>query len=132
MLLEFAPALWDHDTALEKNRAKPIDQRSPLADQAGTRAVQRLCIELLLALELNEVHGRPCGRLGDRLGIAIVVLLRLDIWADILRGHQSTVWPCAMSDRPRWCAPQYASIATTHAGNAFAKTAMLCGAFAAA
>ena len=41
--------------------------------------MQRLDVELLLALELDEAHSGPRCRLGDRLGIAIIVLLSLHV-----------------------------------------------------
>ena len=55
------------------NRTGPqlVDQRRALADQPVPGAVERLHVELRLALQLDKSHGRSCGRLGDRLGVAI-------------------------------------------------------------
>src|ERR1700732_4871761 len=50
--------------------------------------MQNLDIELGLGLERDEPHRRPGRRLGDRLGVAVVVLLCLDIGTNILRRHQ--------------------------------------------
>jgi hypothetical protein len=48
-----------------------------LADKARSHAVQREEIALLGRLDRNEVHDWPLHRLGDRLGIAIVVFCGL-------------------------------------------------------
>ena len=53
--------------------------------------MERLNVELILALQLDEAHGRTRRRLGDALRVAIVVLLRLDVGSNILRGHQAHV-----------------------------------------
>src|SRR3954463_10238714 len=45
------------------------------AQRERTGAVEHLHVELRLALQLDKSHGRSCGRLGDRLGVAVVVLL---------------------------------------------------------
>ena len=43
---------------------------------------------MLLGFQLDKAHGRGCRRLGDALGVAIVVLLRLPIRLHIFRRHQ--------------------------------------------
>ncbi len=53
---------------------------------AGT--VQALHVELRLALQLDEAHGRAGCGLGNRLGIPLVVLLRLDVGLDVLWRHE--------------------------------------------
>ena len=50
--------------------------------------MQRLQVELVRRLSGNELHGWPLHSLGDRLGIAEVVLLPFRIGTDILRRHQ--------------------------------------------
>jgi hypothetical protein len=61
--------------------AQLIDQRRSFAHHPVAGAVQRLHVELLLALQLDEAHRRPGRRLGDRLRVPVVVLLRLDVGA---------------------------------------------------
>ena len=53
--------------------------------------MKRLHIELVLALQFDEPHRRPRRRFRDPLGVAIVVLLRLDIGPDIFGRHQPQV-----------------------------------------
>ena len=55
--------------------------------------MQGLHVELRLGLEWHEAHGRPRRRLGDRLRIPIVVLLRLHIRPHILGRHQPNLVP---------------------------------------
>jgi hypothetical protein len=50
--------------------------------------VQRLEVQLLLALDLDEPHRRTRGSLRDRLRIAIIVLVSLEVGPHILRRHQ--------------------------------------------
>lgn len=50
-----------------------------------------LCMhfELRVGLERHETHRWACGRLGDCFGVAVVVLLRLDVWAHVFWRPQS-------------------------------------------
>jgi hypothetical protein len=50
--------------------------------------MKRLEVGLDLALHLNKTHRWPQRCLRDRLGVAVVVLLGLDVRADIFRRHQ--------------------------------------------
>ena len=50
--------------------------------------MQDLRVELCLALELDEAHRRPRRGFGDRLGIPLVVLLRLHVGLHVLGWHQ--------------------------------------------
>ena len=52
-------SLSDRDAALEQDGAQLIDQSRALADKSRTPPVQRLQVELRLALRLDEAHGRP-------------------------------------------------------------------------
>src|SRR5262245_43142012 len=56
-------------------RADLIDDAGALTDQPLTHAVERLQVELLGGLGRDELHRRALHRLGDRLGVAEVVLL---------------------------------------------------------
>ena len=87
-LLEPPPSLRDHDAALQEHGAELVDQGRALADQAGPGTMQDLRVELRLALQLDEAHGRPRRGLRDRLGIPLVVLLRLDVGLHVLGRHQ--------------------------------------------
>ena len=53
--------------------------------------MQRLHVELVLALQFDKAHRRPRRRFRDPLGVAIVVLLRLDVGPDIFGRHQPDV-----------------------------------------
>ncbi len=86
--LELAAALGEHAPALERNRAQLVDQRRAHADQARPHAVQRLQVELVLRLQVDEAHRRAGRRLRDALGVAVVVLLRLDVRPHIFGRHQ--------------------------------------------
>src|SRR5271165_7105892 len=55
------------------------------------RPMQGLHVELVLALQFDKAHRRPGHRLCDPLGVAIVVLLRLDVGPDIFGRHQPNV-----------------------------------------
>src|SRR5271165_6427497 len=55
------------------------------------RPMQGLHVELVLALQFDKAHRRPGHRLCDPLGVAIVVLLRLDVGPDIFGRHQPDV-----------------------------------------
>src|SRR5438477_2259264 len=82
------PALRDGDAAFEKHRTQLVDQRRTLAHQSGASPMQGLHVELVLALHVNKPHRRPGRRFGDGFGVALVVLLRLDIGLHVLRRHQ--------------------------------------------
>src|SRR5262245_30868948 len=68
-----------------------IDEASALTDQPLTHPVQGLQIELLGRLCRDELHSRALDCLGDRLGVAEVILLSLGIWAHVPRRHQASV-----------------------------------------
>ncbi len=85
MPLESAPALRNGDAAFQQHCPQLIDQRGPFAHQSIASPMQCLHVELFLALQLDKSHRRSRCRLRNRFCIAIVVLLRLDIGADILR-----------------------------------------------
>ena len=53
--------------------------------------MQGLHFELVLALQFDKSHRRPGHRLRDPLGVAIVVLLRLDVGPDIFGRHQTDI-----------------------------------------
>ena len=55
--------------------------------------MQRQQIALLGRLNGDEAHGWSLHCLGDRLGIAVVVLVSLEKGLDVLRGDQANVVP---------------------------------------
>jgi hypothetical protein len=88
-LLQLPLALGRDHPAFKQDGAQLIDQRRPLSDQPVSGSVERLHIELVLALQLDKTHRRPRRGFRDPLGVAIIVLLRLDIGPHIFGGHQS-------------------------------------------
>jgi hypothetical protein len=77
--------------ALQQESAHLIDHAGALTDQSLAHPMQRLQVELVDGLGGDELHGRALHRLGDRLGIAEIVLLSLRIWAHVFRRHQPSV-----------------------------------------
>ena len=100
-LLELPLALRRDHSALQQDGAQLIDQSRPLTDQTVPRPMKRLHVELVLALQFDKAHRRARRRLRDPLGVAIVVLLRLDVGSDIFRRHQPHVVAVAAKTRPR-------------------------------
>jgi hypothetical protein len=88
ILLKPSSSLRNDDATLEEHGTELVDQRHALADQARPGPVQDLRVELRLALELDEAHRRPRRGFGDRLGIPLVVLLRLHVGLHVLGWHQ--------------------------------------------
>ena len=76
--------LSDRDAAFEQEAADLVDHRRALPDQTAAHPVQGLQIELLRRLQGHRAHGGPLRRLGDGLGVAVIVLVPLEEWFDIL------------------------------------------------
>ena len=55
--------------------------------------MQALHVELFLALQFNKPHCRPGRGLRNRLGVPVVIPLRLNVTAHILRRHQAHFVP---------------------------------------
>src|SRR5262249_54038604 len=83
------------NAALEQKGADLIDDASALADQALAHAMQCLQVELVDRFGCDELHSWALHRLGDRLCVAVVVLLTFGIRAHIFCGHQ----PCLVPKR---------------------------------
>jgi hypothetical protein len=81
------------DAAFDEKAADLVDDGGALADKTRPDAVQRQQIALLGRLDRDEVHGRPLHRLGDGLGIPVVVLVSLEERLDVLRGDQANIVP---------------------------------------
>src|ERR1700691_2045262 len=82
-----------------------------------SRSMKRLHVELVLALQFDKAHRWSRRRLRDPLGVAIVVLLRLDVGSNIFRRHQPDVVAVAGEDTANVMGAQHASIPTTQAGS---------------
>src|SRR5205085_5568517 len=61
----------------------------PFGNQPLPRTMKRLQVGLCLALQRDKTHRWTKRCLCNRLGVAVVVLLCLDVRANILRRHQS-------------------------------------------
>jgi hypothetical protein len=68
-----------------------IDDAGALTDQSLAHTMQRLQVELIRRLRSYELHRWTLDRLGDRFGIAEVVLLSLRVGAHVLSRHQPGV-----------------------------------------
>ena len=75
-------------TALQKDGSDLVHQGGALADELVAHPVQGLHVELRFRLQRDEPHGRTGRSLCDRLGIAVVVLLCLDVGPHVFRRHQ--------------------------------------------
>src|ERR1700733_13127573 len=60
--------------------------------------MKRLHIEVVRALQFDKAHRWSRRRLRDPLGLAIVVLLRLDVGSNIFRRHQPDIVAVAAND----------------------------------
>ena len=85
-----------------------IDQRCADSNEAGTDPVKGLDIELLLRLQFDKPHRRARCCFCDRLGITIIVLLRLNVRANIFWWHK--LGRVALSDQ---LSPEIMSAATS-------------------
>ena len=65
------------DALLDEEGADLVDRRRPTGDQARAHAMASLQIELILGLLPHRSQVRSQRRLGDRLGVVVVVLLPL-------------------------------------------------------
>ena len=73
--------------ALQQQATDLVHQGCPLGDQPIPNTVESLDIQMILAFGCHETHRWPSRRLDNGLGIPLVVLLRLHVWAHIFRRH---------------------------------------------
>ena len=100
MLFEPLPALGDDDAAFQQQGSQLIDQRRSIGDEARPGAMKDLHVELFLALEIDETHRRPRRGFGDRLGVPLVVFLRLDVGLNVFGRHEPDVVTLFTEDPP--------------------------------
>jgi hypothetical protein len=79
------------DAALEQEATDLIDDCRALPDASAPHPVQGLQIKLLGRLQRHRTHGWTLRRLGDGLGIAVVVLVAFEERLDILGRQQVNV-----------------------------------------
>jgi hypothetical protein len=79
--------------------------------------MQRLQIQLILRLLLNDAQVRPQGRLGDGLGVVVIVLLTFAKGLTYIAGMMRGVCPSRRSVRLTKCALKQASSPTMLGGN---------------
>src|SRR5260370_39979991 len=84
-------ACSDGNTMLQEKPAQLVDYGSSAANPTITHAMQGLQIQLRLVLDRDKSHRRSLNRFRDRFRIDIVVLVGLDEWPNILRGHDLDV-----------------------------------------
>jgi len=73
------------DALLDEKGSDLVDRRGPAGDQSGPDAMTRLQVELILALLLDDTQVRSQRRLGNCLGIVVIVLLPLQERFDVNR-----------------------------------------------
>ena len=81
--------LRSDNTELREMTADPVDQLGPLAHEHLANPVQHQDLLLVFLLDRNEAHRGPGHCLANGLCIRRIVLVRLHIGPDILRGQQS-------------------------------------------
>src|ERR1700687_5306854 len=75
--------------AFQEQAPNLVHEGCALSHKLVTDPMERLHVELLFGLQLDESHRWSRRRLRDRLGIAVIVLLRFDIGSYVFRRHQS-------------------------------------------
>ena len=91
MAFNFALAPSDDDPALQQDRARPVDRGRSFADKPVRGCVPSSHVELVLGSQLDKAHGRTRRGLGDALGVAIIVLSRLDVGPNIFQRHRPDI-----------------------------------------
>jgi hypothetical protein len=79
------------DAALDQEAADLIDHSRPLANETRAHPMQGQQVHLLRRLDRHEVHGWPLHGFGNRLGIAVVVLVPLEERLHVLRWDQTNI-----------------------------------------
>src|SRR3954469_6150002 len=119
-----AEATPDRHTEIAAKRTAEAAERTKQTAVRTTVAAQRT--EVSADRRINRIVGRVAAS-------AIASASRSSFFCALTYGRtysgdiRRTVWPCGARTRPRWCAPQHASIAMTHAGNVLVKTGMFSG-----
>lgn len=98
--------------ALEQDRPKLVQERLACCHQTRAGPVQGLQVKPVLALQLDEAHGRPRCCFRNPLGIVVIILLCPNVWSTYSGDINRTLCPFAAKRRPIRCAPQHASMAT--------------------
>lgn len=69
----------------------PIDQLSALTHQHLPNPMQDKDFLLAFLLDWDEAHGRPCHGLANCFRVCCIILVRLDVGANILRRQQTNI-----------------------------------------
>jgi len=88
-----ARALALRDAELAGEAADRLHERAALAHEQVAHAVEAAPGLLRLGLDRDEAHGRARDRLADRLGVARVGLVALDVGLHVLRRHRPHLVP---------------------------------------
>src|ERR1700741_5210933 len=81
------------DATLEQQSANLVDHRGAAHDPTFAYSVQRLQVELVIALDRHKAHRGTGYSFGNGFGIDVVLLIRLHVWLHILCRHQAHVMP---------------------------------------
>lgn len=87
-LSDMTNSLRDHDAILAEQPTNLVGLRRAGLNEALARPVQRQHTLLRSRLDRHEAHVGPGHRFADPLGVSHIVLVRLDVGFDELRGHQ--------------------------------------------
>ncbi|OHC58353.1 MAG: hypothetical protein A3D16_18370 [Rhodobacterales bacterium RIFCSPHIGHO2_02_FULL_62_130] len=79
-------ALRANDAKFRQMSSDPINQLGALTHQHLSNPMQDKNFLLAFLFNRDKSHGWPCQRLANRFRIRCVILVRLDVRANILRG----------------------------------------------
>ena len=94
------PPLAYGDPALEQQAAYLVDHCGTPHDPPFSHSMQRLQIQLIIALDRHEAHRGPTHGLPDRLRIDVIVLVCLHLGLYVLRRNQPHVVPLLLERPP--------------------------------
>src|ERR1700751_2552016 len=110
-------SLGHGDSTLEQHSANLVDHRGAAHHPPFADSVQRLQVQLIVALDRHKAHRGTGYSFGNGFGIDVVVLVGLHVWLDILCRHQAHVMPLF----PQSAAQKMRSSAGLHADQALAQ-----------
>src|SRR6201987_5778746 len=105
------------DATLEQHSANLVDHRGAAHHPPFADSVQRLQVQLIVALDRHKAHRGTGYRFGDGFGIDVVILVGLHVRLHILCRHQAHLMPLFPQSAPE----KMRSSAGLHADQALTK-----------